>query len=497
MHPKFDSRKFFAPRFPAQPRQTPAQPRPPAQPRLTPPLAKPPARVGLLVGLLVLLLAPLFFGFHSVLTNLNPLTPAPQASAAEVAQASSSTSTSTPTPTEEIKGQLRVVMDEQRLPVAGAQITVRQNGAEIGRAVSDSSGRWLIPVPGPGSYEVEIDPTTLPDGVGLTDPNKQILADITVNDGQSKTVVFRLGEGVTSTVTRQERIANLVFSGLRFGSILALCSVGLSLVYGVSGLVNFAHGEVVTLGALVAFYINSVEGGPGLNLAIAAVLAMLITGILSGGLEIGFWRPLRERKTSLVSLSLVTIGLSFMLRYIYAVIFGTNFRSYRDYNIQDPVQIGWVTTTPKNLIIVLVSISLLAALGLFLMNTQAGIGIRAVSANRELASVAGIDVSNVLLTVWLIGAGLSALGGVFYGISEQLDWLMGFRLLLLMFAAVILGGIGTAFGAMLGGFLVGLIVEVSTYWVDSEFKLVIALAVLIAMLLVRPQGLLGQRERTA
>jgi len=131
------------------------------------------------------------------------------------------------------------------------------------------------------------------------------------------------------------------------------------------------------------------------------------------------------------------------------------------------------------------------------MTTRSGIGIRAVSANRELASVAGIDVSNVLLTVWIIGAALSALGGIFYGISEQLDWLMGFRLLLLMFAAVILGGIGTAFGAMLGGFLIGIIVEVSTYWIDSEFKLVVALVVLVAMLMVRPQGLLGLKERTA
>ncbi len=436
-----------------------------------------------LASLAVLLLAPLFF-------NLGSST---GAGAAELAQAE----TTQPDEAESIRGRLVITEDGERVPVPGAEITVSQGNNIIGTAVSDSDGQWQIEVPAEGIYSVSINVNSLPEGMGLTDPDRQTLTDVSVSEGQSKAVIFRLGEAVGSSVSRVERFANLFFSGLRFGSILALCSVGLSLVFGVSGLVNFAHGEIVTLGALVAFFLNASEGGPQISLLAAAVPAMLITGVLIGGMEIGFWRPLRDRKISLVSLSLVTIGLSFMLRYSFAVVFGTDFRSYRDYNIQDPVEIGWITTTPKNLVIVIISIGLLAGLGLFLMNTRSGIGIRAVSANRELASVAGIDVSNVLLTVWIIGAALSALGGIFYGISEQLDWLMGFRLLLLMFAAVILGGIGTAFGAMLGGFLIGIIVEVSTYWIDSEFKLVVALVVLVAMLMVRPQGLLGLKERTA
>ena len=121
--------------------------------------------------------------------------------------------------------------------------------------------------------------------------------------------------------------------------------------------------------------------------------------------------------------------------------------------------------------------------------------MRAVSDNPDLARSSGIDVDRVILVTWVVGAGLAALGGVFFGLSETVEWQMGFRLLLMVFAAVVLGGLGSPFGAMLGGFLVGVIVEMSTLFLSVEFKNVIALGALIIMLLFRPQGLLGQRER--
>ena len=121
--------------------------------------------------------------------------------------------------------------------------------------------------------------------------------------------------------------------------------------------------------------------------------------------------------------------------------------------------------------------------------------MRAVSDNRDLAESSGIDVNRVVTIVWAGGAGLAGLGGVIFGLSQSVQWDMGFRLLLVMFAAVILGGLGSVYGPILGGLLIGIVFEVSSFWFPVEFKLAWALAVLIGVLLVRPQGLLGRNER--
>jgi branched-chain amino acid transport system permease protein len=124
-----------------------------------------------------------------------------------------------------------------------------------------------------------------------------------------------------------------------------------------------------------------------------------------------------------------------------------------------------------------------------------GTAMRAVADNRDLAESSGIDVERVILVTWVAGAGLAGLGGVLQGASETVQWDMGFKLLLLIFAAVVLGGLGTAYGAMVGAFIVGVTVEMSTFWIDANVKNAVALGVLVIMLLVRPQGLLGTRER--
>ena len=154
-----------------------------------------------------------------------------------------------------------------------------------------------------------------------------------VRAGQRKTVRFVLGPGVSQSVTRAERISNLVVLGFRFGAIIALSSIGLSLVYGISKLVNFAHGELVTLGAVMAFLFSASGAGPGWHLLVAVVPAMLAVGAFGGVLELGLWRPLRRRRTGNVALILVSIGLSLMIRYLIVVIFGRRPRSYLHYNI--------------------------------------------------------------------------------------------------------------------------------------------------------------------
>jgi branched-chain amino acid transport system permease protein len=159
------------------------------------------------------------------------------------------------------------------------------------------------------------------------------------------------------------------------------------------------------------------------------------------------------------------------------------------------VRVIGLTLVPKNLVIIGFTIAVLGTVGAFLQRTKLGTAMRAVSDNSDLAESSGIDVQRVILATWIIGAGLAGLGGIMFGISEQVQWDMGFKLLLLIFAAVILGGLGTAYGAMVGGFVIGVAVEMSTLWVPTEFKTAIALGILILMLLVRPQGLLGSRER--
>ncbi len=396
---------------------------------------------------------------------------------------------------QQIRGVMEAIGGPERRPVGGVEIVVSLRGAEIGRATSAPDGQWEVPVPEAGIYSVRLLTGTLPAGVALTNPDRVELNAVEVSPGQRKTVRFALGPGAAQTVTRAERISNLAVLGFRFGAIIALSSIGLSLVYGISRLVNFAHGELVTLGAVVAFLFSASGAGPGWHLLVAILPAMLVVGAFGGVLELGLWRPLRRRHTGTVALMLVSIGLALMIRYLIVVIFGRRPRAYLHYTIQEPIEFLTVSTPPKNLVIIGVSAGLLAIVGLLLRHTRMGTAMRAVADNVDLAQASGVDTQRVLLVTWVVGSALTALGGVFFGISETIEWDMGFRLLLLIFAGVILGGIGTAYGAMVGGFLVGLLTELSTYWIDAEFKTAVGLGMLVVMLLFRPQGLLGVRGR--
>ena len=396
---------------------------------------------------------------------------------------------------ESIGGTLEWIEGTDRTPVEGVTVAVSQDGTFIGNATSDEQGNWSVPVPESGLYQVEIDVDTLPEGVTLTDPDRQVLPEVQVREGREKVVRFSLGPGVTSTVGTWTRVGGLFLIGLKFGAIIALCSIGLSLVFGVTGLVNFAHGDTVTLGAVLAYLFNNSSLGPEWHILLAAIPALLLTAAFGGAQEMVLWRPLRRRGTSLISMLVISIGLSFVIRYLVLLAFKGNPRPFTDYAVQQDIQILGITTVPKNFFIIGFAALVLAAVGLFLQLTKLGTAMRAVSDNSDLAESSGIDVQEVTLVTWVMGAGLAALGGVLFGISEQVQWDMGFKLLLLIFTAVILGGLGTAFGAMLGGFVIGVCVEMSTLWVPVEFKHAIALGILIIMLLVRPQGLLGTRER--
>ena len=396
-------------------------------------------------------------------------------------------------------GTLTYRAGDERTPIEGVSVTVSQNGTEIGTAVSDAEGRWEVPLPGAGSYAVSLDIATLPEGVTLTDPTRAELPNVAVIGGQRKVVIFPLTEGEGSVagggVSVYVRVGALLVAGLKLGATIALAAVGLSLIYGVTRLVNFAHAELVTLGAVLAFVFHVPGSGPGWPLILAAIPAILLVagfGWLQGRY---LWQPLRRRGTAVLSLMVVSIGLSFALRSLIQLTFGGQPAAYPDFAGQPSMIVLGVPVVPKHLVTIAVTIAVLLLVAQFLQRSRTGTAMRAVADDRDLAESSGIDVDRVIQVTWVLAALLAAIGGVFFGLNESVSYDMGFRILLLLFAAVVLGGLGTAYGVMAGGFIVGVVVEMSTLVLPAELKIVSGLVILILMLLIRPQGILGTRER--
>ncbi len=374
----------------------------------------------------------------------------------------------------------------------GVAITVADSaGGEVGQAVTDADGRWSVQVPGPGAYRVSIDTSTLPEGIRLRE-GQEAVVDAVVDAGQSRAVVFAVGEAPKGTPFG-ERAAQTVFNGFKFGLIIAMSAIGLSLIYGTTGLVNFAHGELVTFGAVIAWYFNSSWGD--LNLIVAAVLTVIVCGMLGAGLESGLFRPLRARRLGIFQLVVITIGLSLLGRQLIQLFFGAEPLPYRDFQVQKRWEFGPWAVTPREVTTIAVILVALVAVGLMLQKTRFGKATRAVADNADLAAVSGINVNRVVLIVWVMGAALAGLGGVFQGLDADIDPFLGFQLLLLIFAGVELGGMGTAYGALAGSLIIGMSTEVSTLWISPELKFVVPLAALILVLLLRPQGLFGIRAR--
>jgi neutral amino acid transport system permease protein len=378
-------------------------------------------------------------------------------------------------------------------PIPGVEIIVTTaEGEEIDRTVTDEDGVWAIPLPAGGDYQIELVEDTLPDGVALRNPDNNPL-EVNVRSGQNRRILFALGEGERVRRGRGAQAVNLAVDGVKFGLIIAMTAIGLSLIFGTTGLVNFAHGELVAFGAIFAWFLN--VQGFRIPLVFATLVAVAAGALLAGGLEKGLWKPLRKRGTGLIAMLVVSIGLSLFLRHLLLLWFGGRSLPYREYTVQRALTFGPISITPRDLAIVVLSTLVLVGVGLVLTKTKIGKAMRAVADNRDLAESSGIDVQKVILYVWMLGGALAALGGVFQGMSEAVNWNMGFLLLLLMFAGVILGGIGTAYGALVGSLVVGLITQLSTLWFPTELKTVFALLALALVLLVRPQGILGRPER--
>ena len=377
-------------------------------------------------------------------------------------------------------------------PVEGLTITVTTpEGASIGEATTDAEGAWEVALPSRGMYVVTISGDAVPEGV----PPESLTRPITV--GQARQVAnFNLaGEGGAAAATSGGGLRlflQLFVDGIKFGLIIAMAAIGLTLIYGTTGLTNFAHGEMVTFGTLLAFTFTT---DLNLNIFLAIGLAMIGGALLGGFLDLGLFRPLRQRGTGLIAAMVISIGLSLLLRNILLYVYGGRRLSFAAFAGQTAMSLGPVRLTSRDLVIMAASLIVLVAVALILQRTRIGKAMRAVADNRDLAESSGIDVQRVILVVWMLGGALAALGGVFQGLDTAVNFELGFRMLLLIFAGVTLGGLGTAYGALVGSLVVGVAVQVSTYWLDAELKNVVALFILILILLVRPQGILGRAER--
>jgi len=340
--------------------------------------------------------------------------------------------------------------------------------------------------------DVELVESSLPEGIEAPEGFSFTTA---AEFGATSTVTrnFTLGAAERDTVSFWDQFLSRAVNGLNFGLMLALAAIGLSLVYGTTGLSNFAHGEMVTFGALVALLVST---GLQLSIWIAIPVAVLASALFGLGMDAGIWRPLRRRGLGAVQLMIVSIGLSLALRYVYQMLIGGRTQQLPGAVATTIPGLGPIRLTVTDVISMGISIVVILVFAWWLMRTRIGRATRAVSDNPSLAAASGIDVDAVVRVVWVVAAALAGLSGILWAYFRPgIKWDMGTSILLLIFAAVTLGGLGTAFGALVGSIIVGLLVELSTLWIPSDLKYVGALVVLIVILLFRPQGILGRKER--
>tara|TARA_B100000949_G_scaffold107060_1_gene95192 strand:- start:592 stop:1482 length:891 start_codon:yes stop_codon:yes gene_type:complete len=284
--------------------------------------------------------------------------------------------------------------------------------------------------------------------------------------------------------------------GIVLGSIYALGAIGVSLVFGILRFANFAHGELMLIGAYITY---SLIQFTGLHPLVVLPIAMLFTSLVALGIDHSFYKPFRASKSTIVIVA--SFGIALMARSAVQIIWGVDQFSYSPGRIQMPmVFFDTLRISPKHIWIVSFTLVLMAITHVILSYTRAGKAMRAMSDSAELARLTGINTENVVKTTWVLGASLATAAGVFLGWDSHLHSMMGFYMLLPMFAAAILGGIGQPYGAMVGGLIVGLAEELSAYpWIGENpllspaYKAGVAFALMIIMLIWRPSGLFRGR----
>ncbi len=405
-----------------------------------------------------------------------------------------------------IKGCLRDLRETPPTPVTGVSVTVLDEAGEVvGEDETDETGAFDVPIPGDPvsalgkTFTVTIDESTLPEGAGLRNP-EQVELSIRFTTTSDQAVSFPIGDPLAGSSGKLTQALQLTVGGLVFASLLAMAALGLSMIFGTTGLTNFSHGELITFGAIMAFAVDRLPGqisigGLNITIAVAVVAAFLISGVFGWANDAMLWRPLRRRGTGVIAMMIVSIGLSLFLRNLYQYFSGAQSQNYSQYSAVTPWEIGPLLVTPKEIVVFVIAMAVLLLTTSLLRYTRVGKATRAVADNPALSSATGINVERVISIVWIGGAALAGLAGALLGLTQGFDYQIGFKILLLVFAAVVLGGLGTIWGAIVGAFIIGLFTELTTLFVPAEFKFVGALLLLIVVLLIRPQGLLGRAQR--
>jgi branched-chain amino acid transport system permease protein/neutral amino acid transport system permease protein len=300
----------------------------------------------------------------------------------------------------------------------------------------------------------------------------------------------------------------LVVNGLIMGSIISLGAMGLTLIYGNLKFAHIAHGDFMTLGAYIVLFVLTVPFhgigltstglGPftfGYPLLLALPFAIIVTSLIAVALDMGVYKRLRNRGANTVVVAMVSLGIAIAGRGLVQIIWGGDFHQYPRLSklfFRLPME---VRIPPDAIFITVVALLLALSLHLFLTRTKMGKAMRATADNMELAKVTGINTELVIRWTWVIGVGLAAVAGVLLAVFQaQLLPIMGWKFLIPLFAAVILGGVGNPYGALVGAMIVGVSAEVSTEWINPSYKPAVAFAILIGVLLIRPKGIFGRAD---
>ena len=409
-----------------------------------------------------------------------------------------------------------ILQDSSKKPIVGATITL--SGAESSTTTTDETGKWAFSVKADGNYQVAIDESVAKEHglasstdtveIKKSDFSKQrgvVRFDQPSAGGASSSGSSSSSSGSSSSSSKPapsaeegdqftflDRVWQQLYSGIVFGLMLGLMSVGMNLVYGTTGLSSFSHGEQVSLGGLMAYVGTQMLHMPIWASAIFAVLVGALTGLIQNEV---IWAPLRRRHVGTTQQLIVTIGLSMVLQYTFQFFFGGNIKGITT-SVERGFNIGPITTDTSTLISAGIAIVVIIGLSLFLYRTRFGRATRAVSDNPALAASSGINVEQVVRVVWVLSCALAALSGVLIGIYlNGISWNTGAVLLLLMFSAVTLGGLGTANGALVGSIIIGVVADMSSIIIPNDMRYASALAILIIVLLVRPQGIFGKLQR--
>ena len=337
-----------------------------------------------------------------------------------------------------------------------------------------------------------------------------LLADLAVK--LTGTAVFAFGIRVIGGSLTTGSLLSMLLDGLLVGLAVGLAGIGLSMTYSILDFANFAHGDTVTVGAFVGWVAAYVVAGVGSDaafaelflfdsgqqLSVAATLGPVLLGLIVAGVgtvavvlavDRVVYRPMRGSGS--ISLLIASIGVALALRYLIAFVFGPQTSGVATSGARFELVSG-LAVTDNELTLLVVSITLMLGVHLLLQRTKLGKAMRAMADNEDLARVTGIPTERVIRLTWILGGGLAGIGGYLLVLeSGTIAFNFGWILLLLIFSAVIVGGIGSIYGAMAGGVVIGLVDSLALIWLPSGLTRAAAFAVLIVVLLLRPSGIFG------